>query len=188
MRFRNLAPEERNAEQQRLAEKLTASPRGSVRGPYVVLQHSPDLADRMRHLGDFIRFEGQLPAKLKEILILLVARHWTVDYMFAVHRGFAREAGVDPAVADAIAAGERPDGLDALQQVAYDLAIELLAGFRVADATFAAARAALGEGGTAELVSFVGYYTMLAMILNTAETALPAGAEPLPLLSGKEEQ
>src|SRR5258706_158404 len=118
-RFRNLKPEERSPEQQRLAEKLSASPRGSVRGPYIPLQHSPDLADRMRHLGDFIRFGGQLSAKLKEIMILLVARHWSVDYMFAVHRDFARAAGVDPAIADAIARGERPDALDSSEAAAY---------------------------------------------------------------------
>ena len=183
-RFRNLKPEERSPAHQRLAEKLTASPRGSVRGPYIPLQHSPDLADRMRHLGDFIRFEGAIPPRLKEILILIVARHWSVDYMFAVHRGFSREAGVEPEIVDAIAEGERPT-LTGEESVACELAQELLRDFRVSDATFASAREKFGEGGAVELISFVGYYTMLAMILNAAETPLPEGA--VPLLVEKEE-
>ena len=187
MRFRNLEPEERSPAQRQLAEKLTASPRGSVRGPYIPLQHSPDLADRMRHLGDFIRFEGQLAPRLKEILILAVARHWSVDYMFAVHRGFARDAGIDPATIDAIAEGERPPLADAREAAAWRVAQELLQEFRVGDAAFAQAREHFGEAGVIELVAFVGYYTMLAMILNAAETELPAGAEPLPNLI-KEEQ
>src|SRR5258708_26996094 len=140
MRFRNLSVEERSPEQQRLAETLSASPRGSVRGPYIPLQHSPDLAARMRHLGDFTRFGGEIAPKLKEILILLNARHWSMDYMFAVHRDFAREAGVDPAIIDTIAQGERPAGLDAAEGAAVDLARELLRDCRVSDAHFAAAR------------------------------------------------
>jgi 4-carboxymuconolactone decarboxylase len=188
MRFRNLKPDERSREQQALAEKLTASRRGSVRGPYIPLQHSPELADRMRHLGDFIRFGGALPAKLKEILILLNARHWSMDYMFAVHRDFSREAGVDPAIVEAIAAGERPEGLDAVESAAFDLAQELLRECRVSDACFAAARDQLGETSTIELISFIGYYTMLAMILNASEMSLPPGAQALPSLSGDSDQ
>lgn len=188
MRFRNLPPEARTPEQQKLAEKLTASPRGSVRGPYIPLQHSPDLADRMRHLGDFIRFEGELPARLKEILILLNARHWSMDYMFAVHREFSREAGVDPAIVEAIAVGERPAALDPAESAAFDLAQELLRDCQVSDARFAAAREKLGEKGTIELIGFIGYYTMIAMILNASEMPLPPGAEPLPSLSGDSDQ
>jgi 4-carboxymuconolactone decarboxylase len=159
-----------------------------VRGPYIPLQHSPDLGDRMRHLGDFIRFGGEIAPKLKEILILLNARHWSMDYMFAVHRDFAREAGVDPAIIDTIAQGERPAGLDAAESVAVDLARELLRDCRVSDAHFAAARATFGEKGTIELISFIGYYTMLAMILNASEMTLPPGAHPLPSLSRGSDQ
>jgi 4-carboxymuconolactone decarboxylase len=188
MRFRNLAPEERSPEQQRLAEKLSASPRGSVRGPYIPLQHSPDLADRMRHLGDFIRFGGEIAPKLKEMLILINARHWSMDYMFAVHRDFAHAAGVEQAIIDAIAQGERPAGLDPAESVAVDLAQELLRDCRVSDARFAATREKFGEKGTIELISFIGYYTMLAMILNASEMPVPSGAQSLPSLARESDQ
>jgi 4-carboxymuconolactone decarboxylase len=134
----------------------------------------------MRHLGDFIRFEGVLPARLKEILTLLVARHWTVDYMFAVHREMSAAAGLDPETVDAIAAGRRPGGLETAEAAAYDMARELLREGRVGDAAFAAARGALGERGVVELTAFIGYYTLLAMLLNMAETPPPMGATPLP--------
>jgi hypothetical protein len=35
-----------------------------------------------------------------------------------------------------------------------------------------------GEQGVIETVSLVGYYTMISLILNTARTPLPDGAEP----------
>ncbi|NIW25217.1 MAG: hypothetical protein GWN29_11960 [Gammaproteobacteria bacterium] len=37
---------------------------------------------------------------------------------------------------------------------------------------------ALGERGVIDAVSIIGYYTLLAMVMNTAHTPLPAGAEP----------
>ncbi len=179
-RFRPLAPEELSPAQQRLRAALIAGPRGDVRGPYVPLIRSPELGERMRHLGDFVRFEGVLAPRLKEIIIFTVARHWSVDFMFAVHREMSATHGVDRAVPDAIAAGRTPPGLAPAEQAARDLALELLRGARASDAAFAAARAALGEAGVVELIAFVGYYTAQAMIINTARIAAPEGAIPLP--------
>ncbi|HZT51240.1 MAG TPA: carboxymuconolactone decarboxylase family protein [Stellaceae bacterium] len=181
-RFRTPTADEMDEAQRRVAAALVASPRGALRGPYIPLIRSPELADRMRHLGDFIRFEGVLPARLKEIVILLAARHWSVDYMFAVHREMSAATGLARAAVAAIAAGRRPAGLDPAEAAAHDMVRELLRAGRVGDAAFAAARDALGERGVVELTAFVGYYTALAMILNVAQIAPPAGAAPLPPL------
>lgn len=182
-RFPTLSADQWTPEQRRLAEALARSPRGSVRGPYVPLIYSPDLADRMRHLGDFIRFEGVLPPRMKEIVILVVARHWSVEFMFAIHRQNSAELGLERAVVDAIAQGRRPAALTPQEAAAYDAARELVRSARIGDAAFAALRQHFDERGAIELVSFVGYYTALAMILNTAGIAPPAGTETLPPLA-----
>ena len=182
-RFPPLAPEQLTPEQKRVAAALMQSPRGSVRGPYVPLIYSPELADRMRHLGDFIRFEGVLPPLLKEIVILTVARHWSVDFMFAVHRENSTELGLDHAVVDAIARGARPAGLSPQEGAALDVVHELLRAARVNDGAYAVARTHYDERFIIELVAFVGYYTSLAMILNTAQIPPAAGAAPLPPLA-----
>jgi 4-carboxymuconolactone decarboxylase len=179
-RFPELKPSDLDAAQAKLAAELTRGPRGSVRGPYVPLIYSPDLADRMRHLGDFIRFEGVLPPKLKEIVIFTVARHWSVEFMFAIHRESAAKLGVTEAQTDALARGTRPQGLTAQEQSAYEMTSELLRTGRVGDAAYAAAAAHFDRRGLIELVNFVGYYTTLAMILNTARIPLPDGVPPLP--------
>ena len=182
-RFKPLAADQWTPEQRRVAEALTQSPRGSVRGPYVPLIYSPELADRMRHLGDFIRFGGVLPPRLKEIVIFTVARHWSVEFMFAIHRQMSAELGLDRAIIDAIASGARPAALTPPEAAAYDAARELLRTARVGDAAFAALRRHFAERGIIELVSFVGYYTSLAMILNIARIEPPDGAETLPPLA-----
>jgi 4-carboxymuconolactone decarboxylase len=178
-RFRALSPGELDGEQRKVAETLTKGPRGGVRGPYVALIYSPDLAERMRHLGDFIRFAGVLPPRVKEIVIFTVARHWSVDYMFGIHREMSKEVGVERAIVDAIAAGRRPEKLTPSEEAAYDAARELLRVARLGDATFAALEKHFGARGAIELVTFVGYYTTLAMVLNTSEMAPPEGTAPL---------
>jgi 4-carboxymuconolactone decarboxylase len=179
-RFPELRPNELDAAQAKIAADLTRGPRGSVRGPYVPLIYSPDLADRMRHLGDFIRFEGVLPPKLKEIVIFTVARHWSVEFMFAIHRDSAAKLGVTQEQIEALARGARPQGLTAQEHAAYEMALELLRTARVGDAAYDAAAAPFDRRGLIELVNFVGYYTTLAMILNTARIPLPQGAPALP--------
>lgn len=182
-RFPALAPSEWDEEQRKVADTLTKGPRGGVRGPYVPLIYSPDLAERMRHLGDFIRFAGVLPPRLKEIVVFTVGRHWSAEYMFGIHRQMAPETGLERAVIDAIAAGRRPQGLTPAEDAAYDAARELLRVARLSDATFAALRQHFGARGAIELVTFVGYYTTLAMVLNTADMPPPEGVAPLPPLS-----
>lgn len=181
-RFRVIPAAELNDAQRRLAEELTKSPRGEVRGPYIPLIYSPELADRMRHLGDFIRFGGVLDGRTKELLVLACARRYSVHYMFAVHREFSAAAGLSSEVVDTIAEGRRPTELAGGEAAAYDLAIELLESAEVSDETFEAARAHYGESGVVELVTFVGYYTALAMLLNCARLPVPEGGVELPEL------
>jgi 4-carboxymuconolactone decarboxylase len=54
--------------------------------------------------------------------------------------------------------------------------LELQRNHGVSDATYERAVERFGEQGVVEIVSLAGYYTMIAMILNTARTPLPAGA------------
>ena len=48
----------------------------------------------------------------------------------------------------------------------------------VSDATYASALKRLGERTVVELTALVGYYTMVAMTLNSHEIPLPEGVAP----------
>src|SRR5437764_1476695 len=60
----------------------------------------------------------------------------------------------------------------------YTLVDEVDRNRSVSDATYANAVAAVGEQGVVDALGLVGYYSMLAMVMNTARTPLPAGATP----------
>jgi 4-carboxymuconolactone decarboxylase len=132
-------------------------------------------------MGDYLRFASVLPPRLSEFVILLTARQWTQQYEWFVHHPIAIEAGLPEATARAVAEGRRPDDMSDDEVTIYDFVAELHRHQSVSDATYARAVARFGEQGVIDTLGIVGYYTMLAIVMNTARTPLPDGAPP-PLL------
>ena len=181
-RFRPLSPEEMTAEQKRVAQAIASGPRGGVRGPFPALLRSPELADRIRHLGDYIRFESALAPPLRELAILLVARFWSAHYEWHAHQQAALKAGMNPDIPEAIAQGRRPTSLSSDENLIYDFFSQLLTKKDVADATYEAAIERFGEKSVVELICTAGYYSFISLILNTNRTPVPEGGKPLPPL------
>ena len=178
-RFTTLTAETMTPEQKRVAEAIQSGPRGGgLRGPFNALLRSPELCDLVQRVGAFVRFGTSIPARVNELAIIMAGRKWTAQYEFYAHRRLAIEAGLKPAIADAIAAGTRPGGMAEDEAIAYDFVSELLATGQVSDAAFARVKAAFGERGVIDLVGAVGYYSLVSMVLNVARVPLPAGVEP----------
>jgi 4-carboxymuconolactone decarboxylase len=181
-RFKPLSPHDMTLDQQRVAQAVASGPRGGLRGPFPALLRSPELADRVRHLGDYVRFESIVPPALRELTILLVARFWSAHYEWNAHRKHAAAAGLDPSIADAIEVGKRPAGLSADESLVHDLVTELLHRKDISDATFAAAVARFGERMTVELIGTAGYYGFVSLVLNASRTPVPEGGKLLPAI------
>jgi 4-carboxymuconolactone decarboxylase len=181
-RFKPLAESEMTPAQRRVAVAITQGPRKTMRGPFVPLLRSPELADRVQQLGLYFRFETKLPPPLKELAILVTARHWGAQFEWHVHRKFALEAGLAPAICDAIARGERPKAMSADETLVYGYASALLKTKGVSDDLFARAKQRFGEDGVIDLTVCVGYYGMIGLTLNTDRTPIPEGETPLPPL------
>jgi 4-carboxymuconolactone decarboxylase len=60
----------------------------------------------------------------------------------------------------------------------FELCTELHRNQAVSDATYARAVAVFGEQGVVEAIGISGYYTMLAMVLNTARTPAVDNGSP----------
>jgi 4-carboxymuconolactone decarboxylase len=180
-RFKPLSQHDMTLDQQRVAQAIAGGPRGGLRGPFHALLRSPELADRVRHLGDYVRFESTVPAALREIAILLVARFWSAHYEWNAHTKHAAAAGLDPGIADAIEVGRRPT-LSTDEALVYDFISELLADKDISDRTFHAALARFGERTIVELIGVAGYYGFISLVLNANRTPVPDGGKPLPAL------
>ena len=178
-RFKPLSPDEMTPEQRRIAERITAGPRGSLQGPFQPMLRSPALADVWEPVGAYVRFRNVLPAPLKELAILLTARHWTSQFEWWAHRRLALAAGLGEAICDAIAAGRRPAALSADETAIYEFCTAVLQQHEVSDAAFAAVKDRFGERGVVELIATMGHYCLVSMILNVDRHPVPDGTVPL---------
>ncbi len=165
---------------QRVYDQIGAK-RGGVAGPFQVLLHCPDLAGRVSALGQRIRFEGTLPEDVRETSVLATAREMDCAFEWSVHVGLARAAGVPDRTIAAIAERRGLDALDPAERIAIAVARESFQRHRLSDELFAAAQAEWGTPGVVELVTTIGYYGMLAMILNAAAVEPGPNTPRLPL-------
>lgn len=162
-------------EQRRVYQSIAAGPRGGVRGPFNALLRSPELADRVQKVGEYLRFDTSLPPRLNELAILVNARFWGSKYEWYAHRPLAEKAGLAGAIADDLASNRRPAGMQADETIVYEFCTALHTTHGVDDALFERAVAALGERGVVDLIGVSGYYTLVSMMLNVAEIPLPPG-------------
>ena len=167
------------ADQRDAIEELRRVRGIELRGPWIPLLRSPEVLSRARAMGDYLRYESTLSPELSEFLILLTAGEWRQQYEWHAHHPIALQAGVSATALQAIAEGRRPSDLTAEQAALYEVFTELHRYHTVSDTTYDRARALLGEQGIIDAVSIVGYYTLLAMVMNTVRTPLPAGATPM---------
>ncbi len=165
-------------EQKKAAEEFAAGRGTPVFGPFVPLLRSPEVMLRAKAMGDYLRFKSTLPPKLNEFVILITARQWTQQYEWDVHYPIALKAGVEPEVAKAVQEGRRPQGMSADEEIVYDVCDELRRNQSVSDATYARAIGRFGEQGVIDLLGVKGYYTFLAIVMNTTRTALPKDHQP----------
>ncbi|QTJ70438.1 carboxymuconolactone decarboxylase family protein (plasmid) [Rhodococcus sp. ZPP] len=166
--------DELSAEQQAAARRITAGPRGAVFGPFVPLLRSPQAMEHLQRLGAYLRFASPLPKKIFEMLVLLVARKWDQDFEWTYHLPLARAAGLSDESIAALSRRSTPPDLAPSEQSAYDIVVELLAHKAVSDATFDAGIELLGPQSVVDVVVTAGYYSTLAMVMNTAQTPPPA--------------
>ncbi|HEY2131421.1 MAG TPA: carboxymuconolactone decarboxylase family protein [Acetobacteraceae bacterium] len=175
MRLPILKPEQMTPEQRAVHDATVAGRRGRMTPPVEMWLHSPGLAARAQSLGEFIRFDTSLPHALNEMAILITGRHWRAKFEWFAHRRIALEAGLDPAIIDAIRDGREPVLADPGAKAIYDYATTLQRTHAVPQEMHDAMVAAWGERGVVDLVGLLGYYTLVSMTLNAFEVPLPDG-------------
>src|SRR5204863_7000489 len=68
--------------------------RGGIHGPFNMFLHSPEIADRVAHLGAYVRFEGALDMRVRVLAAMTVAREFDATYVWGAQTGQARKLKV----------------------------------------------------------------------------------------------
>jgi 4-carboxymuconolactone decarboxylase len=163
---------------------ILTGPRGDISGPLAVMLVSPELGGVTERAMAFARFSGRegfssVTPKHSELGILMVARHWTSEYVWNAHSRYAVSVGLPADVVEAIRLGTRPTTMAKDVEAVYNFAAEFLRTKKVSDATFQAAKAVLGgDRGVVELTGTMGLYQISSMMAVLDQTPLAEGAKP----------
>ncbi len=151
--------------------------RGRVAGPFQVLLNSPQIADRVATVGEFLLYDTVVPPAAKTLTWLIAAREYDCDYEWAASAPHAREAGVPDALIDAIWNRAPLKDLTQEQELLVDFCHQLLRGnHHVSETTYRATVGHFGVAATVQIAASIGYFTMMAVVLNAFEVDPQADA------------
>lgn len=176
-----IAETEQTREQCDASETFKTLRSQPIFGPFVPLHRSPDLMLRLAPVGDFMRNELVFGSRLAEIAILFTARRYDQPVEWAIHSQIAAKAGLPAHVIAALSEDRRPEGMTADETLIWEAVAEIDRSRRLSDTTYAALSARFGEKGVIELAALMGYYQLLATVMNCARTEAPAGPELPPV-------
>ena len=158
------------AEPREIVEAVRARRGGELRPLDRMLLHSPELTRGWNTYLKTVRTELTMDARLRELAICAVAIMNRAEYEYFHHAPiFLREGGTQ-AQLDALrgSGGVAGEGapFDAAERAVLALTREMTRDVQVADATFAAAQAALGSPRlVVELVATIATYNMVSRFL-----------------------
>lgn len=165
-RVPDLSVDQLSDEQKRLWQEIGAVRSGSPGGPFAVWMRYPKIAERAHYFGNAVRLEGRLGRRLLELAVLVVARHWNAQYVFAAHAPPGREHGLSEELIEAIRTHQTPIFAAEDERLVYDTTRELLEAKRLCDETYERAVAALGLDRLIELVTAIGFYMTASAMVN----------------------
>jgi 4-carboxymuconolactone decarboxylase len=176
-RYPALNPEQLSPQQKAYIENLQKPPRNNTTAlknpPFKVYMRSPELANKLEAVSDYVRWGTGLEPRLTELAIMITARQWSSQWIWRGHYRAAVRGGLDPSVGTDIAAGRRPTKMKGDEEILYNYAMELYRDRAVSDPSYAAAVKQFGEKGLIDLVATMGYYDTVAMTLITAKAIAP---------------
>ena len=143
-------------------------------GPYALLLHMPEMAQRLEALRTYIRGEASLPQKLQELVMISVAREMDCAFIWYAHAAAARQAGVRDDIVDNIREKRELTNLDPDELTVVHFTRELLQNRQVSQPTFNAAMTRFGQRGMMTLTNLIACYAVLAYNMNTYEVEAPA--------------
>ena len=154
--------------------------RNRINGPHSIMMYAPEVARTSTALSDALRFGGNLSDHDTELAIIVAARHWDCDYVWASHSQAALKAGVRPEVVEIIANDGNINALTREEAIIVRYGRELMDGHKVSEEAFDMALAQFGEANTVVLGALMGYYSFISCTQLASDMAPPEGASVLP--------
>ena len=159
---------------QKIYDRITAK-RGKIGGPYVPLMHHHLLAAHVSDLGEYLRFGSTLPGDLRELAILITARHVAQPFEWIMHAPVALKEGLPAEIIEHVRARGDLSTLPARYVRAARVVQHVLARESLPQTLQDETEQEVGITGVVELVVLAGYYQTIAAVLFAFDVPLPEG-------------
>lgn len=181
-RMPEIAYEDLTAEQKKAYDLIASTRNGNVNGPFPAWIRIPELCFSIQGVSDILRSNTSFDKRIFEMITIVVARHYCAGYMWAAHSRFAIKAGLSEKIVDEINSGIRPQFASFQEQIIFDVADTLAAGKLLPIDTYEDAVDILGYDKLIEVATDVGFYSMIAAVLNTFDVQPTENSIPLKIL------
>ena len=146
---------------------------GGIRGPFSILLHSPELAERLLPLVPFNREKSVVEGPLRSIGILAAVREKDSAYVWAAQTRAARMNGLREDVIDLLRAKGDPAALPAEERDIIVYARQITLAGKVDQPVFDALHHRHSTKWLVELTTFMGFYCALCGVTNAFEVPAP---------------
>lgn len=143
--------------------------------PFWIWAQSIGLAEHVEPLGAYCRHQSRLPQRLRELSVLIVARHHRSPFAWWAHFEDAIRVGVSREGLERLSRGADPAFAAADEDVACRFATAVLERHTAGDALFAETRATLGIEGLVDILGCMGSFSMSSWGLNVFKLGLDDG-------------
>jgi alkylhydroperoxidase family enzyme len=136
------------------------------------LANNPGVMKQWFDFGEWIRWEGKVDPRLRELAILQVGASAKSPYEFSHHVVIGRRFGVSDEDLEGLklfASGTTPAHFSALDVAVLTAARDLTERGKVDDALWADLAAAFDTESLLELVVVIGFYAMVVRVLSAVE-------------------
>lgn len=148
---------------------------------FQVLLHNPNVAAALNEMLRRLLWEGQLDARLRELVIMRLGWATGSQYEWTQHWRVARQLGVEEADLLAVRDWRASDRFGPTEQAVLAATDDVLAGGAITTESWAQCAEALGEPALlVELVVVIANWQLFSCLLRSLQVPLEEGVEPWP--------
>jgi len=162
-----------DAEGKAVYDRIVGTGPAPTTGPVAFSLYSPKIAQVFSDLNGYLRYNGSLSPRHTEVAILVATWEIEQQYEYSAHEPAALRSGAPQAVIDTIKYDRAPVGLSPEETLIIRLGRAIMRDHKVDSALYAEAEKTFGRKGVVELVTVMGDYVMVGMIMTTIDQHLP---------------
>jgi len=146
---------------------------GRVRGPFSILLHSPELAERLLPMVPFSRKVTIVEARPRFVGILATVREKDAAYVWAAQVNVARQSGLSEKTIDVLRAKGPLSDLEPEDRDVATYARQLVLTNKTDQSSFDTLQKRYGTKWLVELTAIISFYGALCGVVNAFEVPAP---------------